>query len=184
MSFSSLTFDDSGMYQCVAENRHGVIYANAELRVFGESKTDSATFKGQLLRWLITVCLNDEILNVSKSIIHSMDVFFLWPWLCQLDNPHRLSLACAPTFERNPLKKVLAPRNGRVVIKCRPKGAPKPTFTWSKDTELLSNSTRWEETFSNAAPQLTVICSQRSKVRFVLTYSFNNHSAKQKTHLL
>lgn len=24
------------MYQCVAENRHGVIYANAELRVFGE----------------------------------------------------------------------------------------------------------------------------------------------------
>lgn len=38
MSFNSLTFDDSGMYQCVAENRHGVIYANAELRVFGESK--------------------------------------------------------------------------------------------------------------------------------------------------
>lgn len=37
MRFSSLTFDDSGMYQCTAENRHGVIYANAELRVFGES---------------------------------------------------------------------------------------------------------------------------------------------------
>lgn len=37
MRFSSLTFDDSGMYQCIAENRHGVIYANAELRVFGES---------------------------------------------------------------------------------------------------------------------------------------------------
>ncbi|CAG08665.1 unnamed protein product, partial [Tetraodon nigroviridis] len=90
MSFRSLTFDDSGMYQCIAANRHGVIYANAELRVF----------------------------------------------------------ACAPTFRHNPLKRVLAPRNGRVVIKCRPKGAPKPTFTWSKDTELLSNSTRvfiWED---------------------------------------
>lgn len=37
MRFSSLTFDDSGMYQCIAENRHGIIYANAELRVFGES---------------------------------------------------------------------------------------------------------------------------------------------------
>lgn len=37
MRFSSLTFDDSGMYQCIAENHHGVIYANAELRVFGES---------------------------------------------------------------------------------------------------------------------------------------------------
>ncbi|XP_029697399.1 contactin-1a isoform X1 [Takifugu rubripes] len=90
MSFNSLTFEDSGMYQCVAENRHGVLYANAELRVF----------------------------------------------------------ACAPTFEHNPLKRVLAPRNGRVVIECRPKAAPKPTFTWSKDTELLSNSTRvfiWED---------------------------------------
>lgn len=37
MRFSSLTFDDSGMYQCIAENSHGVIYATAELRVFGES---------------------------------------------------------------------------------------------------------------------------------------------------
>lgn len=41
MSFSSLTFEDSGMYQCIAENRHGLIYANAELRVYGESATAS-----------------------------------------------------------------------------------------------------------------------------------------------
>ncbi|XP_041651588.1 contactin-1a-like [Cheilinus undulatus] len=90
MSFSRLTFEDSGMYQCIAENRHGIIYANAELRVF----------------------------------------------------------ACAPTFKHNPVKRVLAARNGRVVIQCRPKAAPKPTFSWSKDTELLSNSTRvfiWED---------------------------------------
>ncbi|XP_039989807.1 contactin-1a-like [Xiphias gladius] len=88
--FSSLTFDDSGMYQCIAENHHGVIYANAELHVF----------------------------------------------------------ACAPTFEHNPVKRVLAAKNGRVVIECRPKAAPKPAFSWSKDTELLSNSTRvfiWED---------------------------------------
>ncbi|XP_053174684.1 contactin-1a-like [Scomber japonicus] len=90
MSFKSLTFDDSGMYQCIAKNPHGVIYASAELRVF----------------------------------------------------------ACAPTFEHNPVKQVLAAKNGRVVIQCRPKAAPKPTFSWSKDTELLLNSTRvliWED---------------------------------------
>ncbi|KAF3688613.1 Contactin-1a F3/F11/contactin Neural cell recognition molecule F11 Precursor [Channa argus] len=90
MRFSSLTFGDSGMYQCIAENRHGVIYANAELRVF----------------------------------------------------------ACAPTFEHNQVKRVLAAKNGRVVIECRPKAAPKPTFSWSKGTELLYNSTRvfiWED---------------------------------------
>ncbi|XP_041852368.1 contactin-1a [Melanotaenia boesemani] len=90
MRFRRLTFDDSGMYQCIAENRHGVIYANAELRVF----------------------------------------------------------ACAPTFEHNPVKTVQAAKNGRVVIECRPKAAPKPSFFWSKDTELLSNSSRvfiWED---------------------------------------
>ncbi|XP_057691677.1 contactin-1a [Corythoichthys intestinalis] len=90
MAFSSLTFEDSGMYQCIAENPHGVIFANAELRVF----------------------------------------------------------ACAPTFEHNPLKHALAPRNGRVVMECRPKAAPKPKVTWSKETELLSNSSRmfiWED---------------------------------------
>lgn len=90
MTFSELTFEDAGMYQCVAENRHGVIYANAELRVF----------------------------------------------------------ACAPTFEHSPVKRELAARNGRVVIECRPRAAPKPTISWSKDTELLSNSTRvfiWED---------------------------------------
>ncbi|XP_019748958.1 contactin-1a [Hippocampus comes] len=90
MTFSSLTFEDSGMYQCIAENPHGVIFANAELRVFD----------------------------------------------------------CAPTFEHNPVKHALAPRNGRVVMECRPKAAPKPKVLWSKDTELLSNSSRmfiWED---------------------------------------
>lgn len=35
LKFSSLTFTDSGMYQCVAENYWGIKYANAELRVIG-----------------------------------------------------------------------------------------------------------------------------------------------------
>ncbi|KAM8860475.1 contactin-1a isoform 1-T2 [Synchiropus picturatus] len=90
MRFSSLTFQDSGMYQCIAENRHGVIFANAELRVF----------------------------------------------------------ACAPTFQYNPVRQVMVARNGRVVIECRPKAAPKPTISWSKGTELLHNSSRmfiWED---------------------------------------
>lgn len=41
------------MYQCRAENRHGVIYANAELRVFGESKhlkVNSGAHSSQLVR--------------------------------------------------------------------------------------------------------------------------------------
>uniref|UniRef100_G1P8I9 Contactin-2 n=1 Tax=Myotis lucifugus TaxID=59463 RepID=G1P8I9_MYOLU len=33
LRFSKLSLDDSGMYQCVAENKHGTIYASAELAV-------------------------------------------------------------------------------------------------------------------------------------------------------
>ncbi|KAJ8373251.1 hypothetical protein AAFF_G00266980 [Aldrovandia affinis] len=91
LRFTSLTFEDSGMYQCIAENRHGIIYANAELRV----------------------------------------------------------IACAPTFEYAPVRKaLLGARKGRVVIECRPKAAPKAKITWSKGTELLSNSSRvriWDD---------------------------------------
>ncbi|XP_035258167.1 contactin 1b isoform X2 [Anguilla anguilla] len=91
LKFSSLTFADSGMYQCIAENRYGIIYANAELRV----------------------------------------------------------IACAPTFEKNPVRKtLLGARKGRVVIECKPRAAPKPKIIWSKGTEQLRNSSRlrvWDD---------------------------------------
>lgn len=91
LKFYGLTLEDAGMYQCVAENKHGTIYANAELRV----------------------------------------------------------IASAPDFELNPVKKkLLGAKGGRVVIECKPKAAPKPKFSWSKETELLQNSTRmyiWDD---------------------------------------
>uniref|UniRef100_A0A8C2BK62 Contactin 2 n=1 Tax=Cyprinus carpio TaxID=7962 RepID=A0A8C2BK62_CYPCA len=33
LRISNLALEDSGMYQCVAENKHGTVYSNAELRV-------------------------------------------------------------------------------------------------------------------------------------------------------
>ncbi|KAI4888209.1 hypothetical protein NFI96_002798 [Prochilodus magdalenae] len=33
LTISSLTLSDGGMYQCVAENKHGIVYASAELKV-------------------------------------------------------------------------------------------------------------------------------------------------------
>ncbi|KAJ8002672.1 hypothetical protein DPEC_G00161320 [Dallia pectoralis] len=90
LTFRHLTLEDSGMYQCIAENTHGAIYANAELRV----------------------------------------------------------VACTPTFEHKPVRNIQAAKGGRVVMKCRPKAAPKPSLSWSKGTELLFNSTRvliWDD---------------------------------------
>ncbi|XP_041327420.1 contactin-1 [Pyrgilauda ruficollis] len=39
LRMQSLTFDDAGMYQCIAENMHGIIYANAELKIVASPPT-------------------------------------------------------------------------------------------------------------------------------------------------
>lgn len=38
LTISSLNLADIGMYQCVAENKHGRIFTNAELRVIGKTQ--------------------------------------------------------------------------------------------------------------------------------------------------
>lgn len=42
LSVSELTLSDAGMYQCVAENKHGAIYFAAELMVLGRMAFISA----------------------------------------------------------------------------------------------------------------------------------------------
>ena len=37
LGIAGVTLTDSGMYQCLAENEHGAIYASAELKVVGKS---------------------------------------------------------------------------------------------------------------------------------------------------
>lgn len=37
LSIPVVELSDAGMYQCVAENKHGVVFSNAELSVIGES---------------------------------------------------------------------------------------------------------------------------------------------------
>lgn len=53
LSISRLTLSDTGMYQCVAGNKHGEVYSNAELRVIG--KTDgrpiTAFLASAVLMW-------------------------------------------------------------------------------------------------------------------------------------
>lgn len=36
LSIAALNLSDSGMYQCVAENKHGIIYSTAQLMVLGK----------------------------------------------------------------------------------------------------------------------------------------------------
>lgn len=101
--------------------------------------------------------------NIYIYIYACVPVFNLCSTMFEMNNRHCHSSDCAPTFEHNPVKRVLAAKNGRVVIECRPRAAPKPAFSWSKDTELLSNSTRWTVSF----------CLPRICEYFIHLYSFS-----------
>lgn len=59
LKISSLALDDSGMYQCVAENKHGTIYASAELRVQGMNKLPLLS---------ISVCLHERATSSSMLL--------------------------------------------------------------------------------------------------------------------
>lgn len=118
LKIKSLALVDSGMYQCVAENKHGTIYSTAELRVQGRRPN-----RAQLL----------GILSHCRTIA----LLFL------TDFPPRVLSVHAPDFRLNPVKKLIpAARGGQVMIECRPRAAPKPSLFWSRGTELLTNSSR------------------------------------------
>lgn len=49
LSIAALNLSDAGMYQCVAENKHGIIYSSAELMVLGKIAFFSAFYVSRLL---------------------------------------------------------------------------------------------------------------------------------------
>ncbi|KAG7259703.1 hypothetical protein CRUP_009450, partial [Coryphaenoides rupestris] len=52
LSISALNLSDAGMYQCVAENKHGVIYSSAELMVLASAPSFSRTALKAVLKAL------------------------------------------------------------------------------------------------------------------------------------
>ncbi|XP_042537816.1 contactin-2 isoform X1 [Dipodomys spectabilis] len=57
LQFSKLSLEDSGMYQCVAENKHGTVYASAELAV----QALAPDFRQNPVRRLIPAARGGEI---------------------------------------------------------------------------------------------------------------------------
>ncbi|XP_067863881.1 contactin-2 [Heptranchias perlo] len=58
LKVSRLALEDSGMYQCVAENKHGTIYANAELKV----QAFRPDFQSNSVKRLIPAARGGEVL--------------------------------------------------------------------------------------------------------------------------
>ncbi|KAM8999786.1 contactin-2 [Sarcophilus harrisii] len=71
LKFSKLVLEDSGMYQCVAENKHGTIYASAELAV----QAFAPDFRLNPVRRLIPAARGGEVIipcqprSAPKSIV-------------------------------------------------------------------------------------------------------------------
>uniref|UniRef100_A0A3Q2FWT9 Contactin-3-like n=1 Tax=Cyprinodon variegatus TaxID=28743 RepID=A0A3Q2FWT9_CYPVA len=93
LTVSPLTLSDAGMYQCVAENKHGVIYFGAELMVLA-SPPD---FAGNILRALLkakagtTVALDCKPLAYpTASILHLVSTLLL---LCVSLHLYRITLS-------------------------------------------------------------------------------------------
>ncbi|NXN04765.1 CNTN4 protein, partial [Sylvia borin] len=85
LTIPNVSLSDAGMYQCVAENRHGVIFTSAELSV----------------------------------------------------------IAIGPDFSKTLLKKVtLVKVGGEVIIECKPKASPRPTYSWKKGRDILRENER------------------------------------------
>ncbi|XP_063141487.1 contactin-4 isoform X4 [Rattus norvegicus] len=62
LNITIVNLSDAGMYQCVAENKHGVIYASAELSVIAESPDFSRT----LLKRVTLVKVGGEVVIECK----------------------------------------------------------------------------------------------------------------------
>ncbi|KAM9312647.1 contactin-1 [Gastrophryne carolinensis] len=164
--------EDEGYYECEAENIKGkdthrayvyvqaapewVEHINDTERDIGSDLHWPCVAKGKPLptiRWL----KNGEAYGKGELKIRGLTMAHAGMYQCIAENNYGVIqanaelkiLALAPTFEFNPMrKKILAAKGGRVIIECKPKAAPKPKFSWSKGTELLTNNSRvsiWDD---------------------------------------
>uniref|UniRef100_A0AAY4DVU5 Contactin 1 n=1 Tax=Denticeps clupeoides TaxID=299321 RepID=A0AAY4DVU5_9TELE len=154
----NVQYEDEGTYECEALNSKGKDWHRANIHVeaspqwledissteknIGSAYTMSCLASGKPkphVHWLKN--------GQSVSVLGGGLISFISAATPALTST-RLCSASAPTFLLSPVKKkILVAKNGRVVIECRPRAAPKPVFTWSKGTELLANSSRifiWE----------------------------------------
>uniref|UniRef100_A0A673FRF3 Contactin-2-like n=1 Tax=Sinocyclocheilus rhinocerous TaxID=307959 RepID=A0A673FRF3_9TELE len=72
LRISNLALEDSGMYQCVAENKHGTIYSNAELRVQDATKITLAPSNADINQG------ENASLQCHASHDPTMDLTFTW----------------------------------------------------------------------------------------------------------
>uniref|UniRef100_A0A8C1Q1J3 Contactin-4-like n=1 Tax=Cyprinus carpio TaxID=7962 RepID=A0A8C1Q1J3_CYPCA len=151
--------EDSGLYECVAENSKGRSIAKGRL-VF-QSKSDlhwecKANGKPQpVYRWLKNghpLVSQDRIRVAGGGLtIYNMNLMDSGMYQCLAENDNGVIYASAelkvvaspPDFSKNPVKKTtLIRRGGEAIIECRPHASPRASYSWRRGNEFLKDSKR------------------------------------------
>ncbi|XP_064162210.1 contactin-2 [Anguilla rostrata] len=149
LKISNLALEDSGMYQCVAENKHGTIYSNAELRV----QVQAPDFRLNPVRRLVPAARGGQVLMQCRPRAAPKPTLFWSRGTELLTNNSRVTVTPDGNllitnisradegkytcFAENYLGK--ANSTGHLSVRDATKITlhPGPTFTWSLNGVLL-----------------------------------------------
>uniref|UniRef100_A0A2K6LEZ4 Contactin 2 n=1 Tax=Rhinopithecus bieti TaxID=61621 RepID=A0A2K6LEZ4_RHIBE len=141
LRFSKLSLEDSGMYQCVAENKHGTIYASAELAVQGKGPRE---FLLRLVRsWahLLCPCHRVTVTPDGTLIIRNISRSDEGKYTCFAENFMGKANSTGILSVRDATKITLAPSSADInlgdnlTLQCHASHDPTMdlTFTWTLD---------------------------------------------------
>uniref|UniRef100_A0A8C2II69 Contactin 4 n=1 Tax=Cyprinus carpio TaxID=7962 RepID=A0A8C2II69_CYPCA len=164
--------EDSGLYECVAENSKGRSIAKGRL-VF-QSKWSQTLYDANMAiesdlhweckangkpqpvyRWLKNgqpLVSQDRIRVAGGGLtIYNMNLMDSGMYQCLAENDNGVIYASAelkvvaspPDFSKNPVKKTtLIRRGGEAIIECRPHASPRASYSWRRGNEFLKDSKR------------------------------------------
>uniref|UniRef100_A0A3Q2QQE1 Contactin 3a, tandem duplicate 1 n=1 Tax=Fundulus heteroclitus TaxID=8078 RepID=A0A3Q2QQE1_FUNHE len=146
--------EDSGMYECTAENSRGRNSVKGKLSFYAQSKPRLLWSCFSLLHSLrASVIPAQDRVQVNNGVltISSLNLGDIGMYQCVAENKHgRIFtnaelrvIAIAPDFSQNLLKaQTLARQGGDVLIECKPRMSPRGVISWRKGKEALRESHR------------------------------------------
>uniref|UniRef100_A0A671Y138 Contactin-5 n=1 Tax=Sparus aurata TaxID=8175 RepID=A0A671Y138_SPAAU len=160
LEIPNIQLEDSGTYECKAENPRGGTAFKGHLQVYSESEMDS----GEKLQWECKATgrprptyrwLRNGLPLTSQvpTSLHSTSLLLLIAdsgmYQCVAENKYGAIysnaelkiLASAPVFVHNPVR-VIATLGKDVSLECKPRASPKPRITWKRGDRRIQLSRR------------------------------------------
>uniref|UniRef100_A0A8C2BD23 Contactin 4 n=1 Tax=Cyprinus carpio TaxID=7962 RepID=A0A8C2BD23_CYPCA len=161
--------EDSGLYECVAENSKGRSIAKGRLSIFHNTLYDAnmaiesdlhweckANGKPQpVYQWLKNgqpLVSQDRIrVDGGALTISNINLMDSGMYQCLAENDNGIIYASAelkvvaspPDFSKKPVKKTtLIQKGGEAIIECQPHASPRASYSWRRGNEFLKDSKR------------------------------------------